>query len=57
MPIALAILGVAVVMVACMQGWNAAEHRKAVPVARVMAILFFLFTAIFLALLAKMIFF
>jgi uncharacterized membrane protein YozB (DUF420 family) len=53
----LAILGVAIAMHACVQGWNAAEHRKAGRVANVMAVLFYAFTAIFVLLLAKLIFF
>ena len=57
MSIGLAILAVAIAMVACVQGWNAAEHRKAIFVAKVMGILFFVFTAVLLALLAKVIFF
>jgi uncharacterized membrane protein YozB (DUF420 family) len=38
---ALAIFGVAVAMLACMQGWNAAAHRKDESTARVMSVLFY----------------
>jgi hypothetical protein len=54
---ALAIFGVAVAMLACMQGWNAAAHRKDESTARVMSILFYVFTAVLIGSLAKMIFF
>jgi hypothetical protein len=53
----LAILGVAIAMHACIQGWNAAEHRKSGRVANVMAGLFYAFTAIFVLLLGRFIFF
>jgi hypothetical protein len=54
---ALAIFGVAVAMLACMQGWNAAAHRKDESTARVMSILFYVFTAVLIGSLAKMMFF
>ena len=57
MPIGLAILGLAIAMLACVQAWNAAEHRKASCVANFTAALFFLFAALIVLLLAKLIFF
>ena len=57
MPIGLAILGLAIAMLACVQAWNAAEHRKASRVANFTAALFFLFAALIVLLLAKLIFF
>jgi hypothetical protein len=53
----LAILGVAIATYACVQRWNAAEHRKAGRVANAMAVLFCAFTAIFALLLGRLIFF
>jgi hypothetical protein len=57
MSVGLAILGAAIAMVACVHGWNAAEHRKADRVAYSMAILFYAFTAVLVLLLAKLMFF
>jgi hypothetical protein len=51
------VIGVAIAMLASMNGWNAAAHRLDLRAARILSILFFFLTAVFVCLLVKAVFF
>jgi ABC-type transporter Mla maintaining outer membrane lipid asymmetry permease subunit MlaE len=50
-------VGVAIAMLACIQGWNAAAHRKDERTATAMSVVFYLLIAVLFGLLVKMTFF
>ena len=57
MAIAIMGVGVAIAMLACMQGWNAAAHRQDERTTTIVSVLFYVLAAVLFVLLVKVIFF